>query len=65
MSRGVHRSGWVSLRGFFDQIHHSGFKKFNPTKPIIGDQPNPHESGWIGLNPWIVQFFFILLLLLN
>ena len=35
MSMGVHRLGWVWLRGFFDPTHHGGSKKiqFNPTQP--------------------------------
>ena len=53
-SRGVHGSGWVRLRRFFDPTHHGGSKKI---------QPNPHELDWVRLNPWVGQFFLLLLLL--
>ena len=35
--------------------------KKNQTQPITGVQPNPRDSrglGWVGLDPWIGQFFF-------
>ena len=57
--RGVHGSGWVGLRGFFDLTYHCGLKKIqpNPTQPITRIQPNPHELDWVGLNPWARHFF--------
>ena len=52
MSRGVHGSGWVGLRGFFDPTHHGGSKKIqpNPTQPNPSlksnpTQPNPTHMG--------------------
>ena len=46
-TRGVHGSGWVELRGFFDPTHHGGTKKIkpNPTHHINPTQPNPHGLG--------------------
>ena len=40
-SRGVHGSGWVGLRGFFDPTHHGGSKKIQPnlTHHISPTQP--------------------------
>ena len=53
---------WVELSGFFNPTYHGGLKKFNPTQPITGIQPNPRGSGWThGLD----NFFKLLLLLLN
>ena len=41
LSKGVHESGWVKFRGFFNPTHHGGLKKI---------QPNPYGLGWIGLD---------------
>ena len=58
--RGVHGSGWVGLREFFDLTHHgepNPSHKSNPTHTgLVG-------SGRVGLNPWVGQFFLLLLLL--
>ena len=45
---GVHESGWVELRWFFDPTHYGGLKKSNPT-----------HVDWVGfeLMGWIVFFF--------
>ena len=40
-----------SLGDFFTQS--TIWVKKNPT------QPNPHGLGWVGLNPWIGQFFYL------
>ena len=65
MVRGVHGLGWVRLRGFFDPTHRGGLKNIqpNPNHHISPTQSNPYGSGWVGLNPWIEQFFLLLLLL--
>ena len=57
--RGVHGSSWVRLRRFFDPTHHGGLKKFNLT------QPNPHELGWVELNPWVEQNFFFITIIIK
>ena len=64
VTRGVHGSGWVELRGFFDPTRHDKLKKIqpNPTHHISPTQPI-----WVGLGRvepmgWII---FLLLLLLN
>ena len=46
IDRGVHGSGWVGLRRFFDLTHHGGSKKIqpNPTHHI-----NPTQPTWVGL----------------
>ena len=47
IDRGVHGSGWVELRRFFDLTHHGGSKKIqpNPTHHINPTQPNPTHMG--------------------
>ena len=52
--RGVHGSGWVGLRGFFDPTHHGGSKKI---------QPNPTHMGRV--EPMDLKILLLLLLLLN
>ena len=42
VDRGVHRSGWVRLRGFFDPTHHGGSKK-NSTQPNPSHKSNPTQ----------------------
>ena len=46
---GVHGSGWIGLREFFDPTHHGGLKKI---QPITGVQPNPTQPTWIRLG-WV------------
>ena len=52
--RGVHGSGWIGLRRFFDLTHHGELKKI---------QPNPTHVGRVEPMGWTI--FFLLLLLLN
>ena len=61
-SSGVHGSGWVGLRGFFDPTHHGGSKKIqlNPTHHI-----NPTQPTWVGLGRIKPMGLTNLLLLLN
>ena len=54
--KSVHGSGWVD---FLTQPTMVGQKKFNLT------QPNPHGLGWVGLNPWVWQMFFIIIITLS
>lgn len=52
----------------FDPIHLVGLKKSNSTQLITGvnpTQPTWITLGWVGLNSWVGQFFYLLLLLLN
>ena len=37
--------------------------QLNPSHKSNPTLPNPHELGWVGLNPWVGQFFLLLLLL--
>ena len=56
ISRGVHGSGWVELRGFFDPTHHGESKKI---------QPNPTQLTWVKLGqvePMGLTIFYLLLL---
>ena len=64
ISRGVHGSSWIGLRGFFDPIHHGGSKKIqpNPTYHISPTQPIWVGLGRVELMSWTN---FLLLLLLN
>ena len=65
--RGVHGSGWVGLKRYFDPIHHGGSKKIqpNPTHHISLIQPNPIYMGRVG-SGWTHGFDkFLFLLLLN
>ena len=55
-AKGVHGSGW----GFFYPTHYGGSKKIQPN-PI--HHINPTQPAWVGLNPWVGQFFLLLLLL--
>ena len=57
-ARGVHGSGW----GFLTQPTMVGQKKIQPN---LINHINPTRPTWVGLNPWVGQFFFLLLLLLN
>ena len=45
--RGVHGSGWVGLRGFFDPTYHGGSKKIQPNliHHISPTQPNLTHMG--------------------
>ena len=45
---------WSGWEDFLTQPTMVSQKKFNPT------QPNPHESGWVGLNPWVWQIIIII-----
>ena len=52
--------GWV--KGIFRPNPPQWVKK-NPTQPTPSQgynptQSNSHELGWVGLNPWVGQFFF-------
>ena len=44
------------MRGFFDPIHHGGLKKI---------QPNPHESGWVGLNPRVGLIYLFIIVIIK
>ena len=55
--RGVHGSGWIGLRRFFDLIHHGELKKIQ-SSPTHHISPTQLTMGRVGQ-------FFLLLLLLN
>ena len=63
--RGVHWSGWVKLRGFFDPTYHGGSKKIqpNPTHHI-----SPTQLIWVRLGrvePMGLTNFFIIIIKLS
>ena len=64
-TRGVHGTGLVGLREFFDPTHHGESKKIqpNPTHHISLTQPNPTHMGWVA-SGWTHEFDKLLLLLL-
>ena len=37
----------------------------NPSHKSNPTQPNPHESGWVRLNLWVWQIFFIIIIILS
>ena len=43
--RGVHGSGWVELRGFFDPTHHDRSKKIQPNPSL---KFNPTHMDQVG-----------------
>ena len=49
ISKGVHESGWVKLRGFFNPTHHGGLKKIQPNAT---HHKGPTQPMWIGLD-WV------------
>ena len=57
--RGVHESGWVGLRGFFDPNRHGGSKKIqpNPTYYISPTQPNPTHMGQVE-HIGLIKFYY-------
>ena len=65
ISRGVHGSSWIGLRGFFDPIHHDGSKKIqpNPTHYINLTQLNPTHMGWV--EPMSLTNFIIIIIKLS
>ena len=37
--------------------------QLNPSHKFNLTQPDPHGLGWVGLNPWVEQFFFITIII--
>ena len=55
-AKGVHGLGW----GFLTQPTMVGQKKIQPN---LINHINPTRPTWVGLNPWVGQFFFITIII--
>ena len=65
--RGVHRSGWVKLKSFFNSTPPWWVKKIqlNLTNHRDPTQPNPRGSDWVRLDPWVGLFFLITIIIIK